>query len=61
MTTVAAILRHKGYQVTTIEPTATIARVVAVLAEYRIGAVLVVDRAEQLLGIWPPTARRPWK
>lgn len=51
MTTVAAILRHKGYQVTTIEPTATIARAVAVLAQYRIGAVLVVDRAEQLLGI----------
>src|ERR1044071_849741 len=51
MTTVAAILKHKGYQVTTIEPTATIAQVVAVLAEKRIGAVLVVDRAEQLLGI----------
>jgi len=51
MTTVAAILKHKGYQVTTIEPTATIAEVVSVLAEKRIGAVLVVDRAEQLLGI----------
>ena len=51
MTTVAAILKHKGYQVTTIEPTATIDRVVEVLAERRIGAVLVVDRAEQLLGI----------
>jgi CBS domain-containing protein len=51
MTTVSAILKHKGYQVTTIDPTATIARVVDVLAEHRIGAVLVVDRAEQLLGI----------
>jgi CBS domain-containing protein len=51
MTTVAAILKHKGYQVTTIEPTATIERVVDVLAEHRIGAVLVLDRAEQLLGI----------
>jgi CBS domain-containing protein len=51
MTTVAAILKHKGYQVTTIEPTVTIAHVVDVLAERRIGAVLVVDRAEQLLGI----------
>ncbi len=51
MTTVAAILKHKGYQVTTIEPTATIARVVAALAEYRIGALLVIDRADQLLGI----------
>ncbi len=51
MTTVAAILKHKGFQVTTIDPIATIARVVDVLAEHRIGAVLVVDRAEQLLGI----------
>ena len=51
MTTVAAILKHKGYQVITIEPTATIAEVVSVLAEKRIGAVLIVDRAEQLLGI----------
>jgi len=51
MTTVAAILKHKGFQVTTIDPMATIARVVDVLAEHRIGAVLVVDRAEQLLGI----------
>jgi CBS domain-containing protein len=51
MTTVAAILKHKGYQVTTIDPTAPIAQVVDVLAAQRIGAALVVDRAEQLLGI----------
>ncbi len=51
MTTVVAILKHKGHQVTTIDPTATIARVVDVLAEHRIGAVLVIDRADQLLGI----------
>jgi CBS domain-containing protein len=51
MKTVAAILKHKGYQVTTVEPTATIAHVVDVLAEHRIGAVLVIDRADQLLGI----------
>ena len=51
MTTVAAILKHKGYQVTTTDPTATIATLVNVLAEHRIGAVLVVDRAEQLRGI----------
>jgi CBS domain-containing protein len=51
MTTVAAILKHKGYQVTTIEPTATIAGVVELLSERGIGAVLVMDRAEQLLGI----------
>jgi hypothetical protein len=36
MKTVAAILKHKGYQVRTVEPTATIAQVVDVLAEHRI-------------------------
>ena len=51
MTTVAAILKHKGYQVTTVEPTTTIAQVVEVLSERRIGAALVMDRANQLLGI----------
>ncbi len=51
MTTVAAVLKHKGYQVTTVDPTATIEHVVHVLAEQRIGAALVIDRAEQLLGI----------
>ncbi|HTI80733.1 MAG TPA: CBS domain-containing protein [Acetobacteraceae bacterium] len=51
MTTVAAILKHKGRQVTTVEPTATIAQVVDVLSERRIGAALVMDRADQLLGI----------
>jgi CBS domain-containing protein len=51
MTTVAAILKHKGYKVTTIDPMATIARVADLLAAERIGAVLVLDRAEQLLGI----------
>ena len=51
MRTVAAILKHKGYQVTTVQPTATIAHVVDVLAEHRIGAVVVIDRADQLLGI----------
>jgi CBS domain-containing protein len=51
MNTVAAILKHKGHQVTTVDPTATIVHVVDVLAELRIGAVLVIDRADQLLGI----------
>ena len=49
--TVAAVLKHKGYQITAVDPTATIAQVAEVLAERRIGAVLVLDRAEQLLGI----------
>jgi CBS domain-containing protein len=51
MTTVAAILKHKGYQVTTVDPALPIARVVDVLAEHRIGAVLVIDDGGQLLGI----------
>jgi CBS domain-containing protein len=49
--TVAAILKHKGFQVTSISPTATIAAVARVLSEQRIGAALVMDRADQLLGI----------
>lgn len=51
MRTVAAILKHKGHQVTKVDPTLPIAGVLDVLAEHRIGAVLVIDRAEQLLGI----------
>lgn len=49
--TVAAILKHKGFQITAVDPTATVAHVAEVLAQRRIGAVLVLDRAEQLLGI----------
>ena len=51
MKTVAAILKHKGHQVTKVDPALPVAEVVDVLAEHRIGAVLVIDRAEQLLGI----------
>ncbi len=49
--TIAAILKHKGYEVTTVGPTASVAEVTEMLATHRIGAVLVMDRAEQLLGI----------
>ena len=49
--TVAAILKHKGHSVVAIDPTATVPEIAAKLAEHRIGAVLVVDRAEQILGI----------
>jgi CBS domain len=51
MKTVAAILKYKGHQVTTIEPTETVAHIVAVMTELRIGSVLVTDRADRLLGI----------
>ncbi len=51
MSTVAAILKHKGRRVTTVDPALPIDGVVDVLAEHGIGAVLVLDRAGQLLGI----------
>jgi CBS domain-containing protein len=49
--TVAAILRHKGQEVFTVHPSATVAEVADVLMKKGIGAVLVVDEAQQLLGI----------
>jgi len=49
--TVAAILKHKGYQVLGVDPMRTIAEVVQVLSSQRIGAVVVRDSADQLLGI----------
>jgi len=49
--TIAAILKHKGHDVAHVAPTATIAEVVQQLASRRIGAVLVLDAADQLLGI----------
>jgi CBS domain-containing protein len=51
MSTVAAILKHKGYQVSTVDPHMSVSVVTALLAERRIGAVLVMDSAEQMLGI----------
>jgi CBS domain-containing protein len=51
MTTVATILKHKGYQVSTVNPTALIADVAQLLSDRRIGAVLVMDQADQMLGI----------
>lgn len=49
--TIAAILKQKGYDVARVPPTASIAEVVQMLASRRIGAVLVLDSADQLLGI----------
>ena len=51
MTTVAAILKHKGYQVSTVDPTTLVSAISHLLSERRIGAVLVMDNAEQMLGI----------
>jgi CBS domain-containing protein len=49
--TVAAILRHKGAEIAAVAPATRIANVTATLTEWRIGAVLVLDAAGQLLGI----------
>nr|WP_294544122.1 CBS domain-containing protein [uncultured Rhodopila sp.] len=51
MTTIAAILKHKGYAITTVEPAAHISTVARTLADHHIGAVLVMDRAGQMIGI----------
>jgi len=48
---VAGILKTKGYEVVAVGPGDTIAHVTDILAEHRIGAVLVVDANERLLGI----------
>jgi CBS domain-containing protein len=49
--TVAAILRHKGYQVLSVSPRRSIAEVVQVLSSHCIGAVIVKDLADQLIGL----------
>ena len=49
--TIAAILRHKGHEAAAVSPRAKVPEIVAMLAEKRIGAVLVRDAANQLLGI----------
>jgi len=43
--TVAAILKHKGHDVATVEPTQMVGKVVQVLEARRIGAVVVCDSA----------------
>ena len=48
---VAAILRHKGPDVASVSPAAKLSDVAKVLGEKRIGSVLVLDAARQLLGI----------
>ena len=49
--TIAAILKHKGHKVVTTDPTALVPEVAETLTTHRIGAILVVDRTGQLLGI----------
>jgi CBS domain-containing protein len=49
--TVAAILKHKGSEVTSARPDDTIEAVVRVLTARGIGAVVVLDAADRPLGI----------
>jgi CBS domain-containing protein len=49
--TVKAILSLKGCDVATIEPAASLATAAEVLAERRIGALVVMDSANRLAGI----------
>jgi CBS domain-containing protein len=49
--TVKAILSRKGNDVLTIEPTATLAAAVKLLAERRIGAVVITGADRQVIGI----------
>ena len=48
---VAAILKHKSHDIATATPSDNIADIATKLTERRIGAVLVLDAANQLLGI----------
>jgi CBS domain-containing protein len=49
--TVNDILLHKGSEVITIEPTATVAAAVRMLAQRRIGALLVTGADRRIVGI----------
>ena len=51
MTNIAVILRHKGEDVFTVAPETRVLDLARVLRDRRIGAVLVTDPADQLLGI----------
>jgi CBS domain-containing protein len=49
--TVSILLADKGREVVTIEPTASLAAAVALLAEKRIGAVLILGADRRITGI----------
>jgi CBS domain-containing protein len=49
--TVKAILSQKGYDVATIEPTATLSAAVKLLADRRIGALVVTGADRRIIGI----------
>ncbi len=49
--TIAAILKHKGFDVASVRPDMPVSGVARLLAGRRIGAVVVQDGSEHLLGI----------
>jgi CBS domain-containing protein len=49
--TIASILRHKGHDIISVPPTAKLTELAITLSDKKIGAVLVRDSANQLLGI----------
>jgi CBS domain-containing protein len=50
-TKVSAVLKHKGYLVFTVAPEQTVASVIKVLTQNRIGAAPVINEEGQLVGI----------
>jgi CBS domain-containing protein len=50
--TIAAILKRKGRDIVSIQPTVTLSEVARVLTTHRIGAVVVRDDAGRLAGIF---------
>jgi CBS domain-containing protein len=50
-TEVSSVLKHKGHNVVTVAPQQTVALVVKVLTQHRIGAVPVINEEGQLMGI----------
>lgn len=51
MSTVASILKHKGYDIAAVDPDTRVSDIANTLSDRRIGAVLVMDRTDQMLGI----------
>ncbi len=49
--TIAHILRHKGHEVISTSDDVTIADVANLLSQHRIGAILVLGKAREILGI----------
>ena len=49
--TVAAILKHKGHEVITTHSGATVAEAATLLADHKIGAIVIVDDRNHVAGI----------